>query len=119
MDADVKNIIVFINQPDGLLLSAVVVDDLQAIKPAHTVVNVCDIISRFQVIQLLKRQCLFPAETFAEAKLVITVKYLVVGIANQLQVVINEPGAQTFHHRLKMGSSRLGLLELNAFKDGM
>ena len=51
MDADIQNIIVLINQPDGFLLPSVVFNFFESVEPADAMINMCDIIAGLQVVK--------------------------------------------------------------------
>ena len=102
MNVDVQNVAVFVNQADGLLLFAVVFDDLQPVEAAHTVVDVGNVIARVQVVKFFDGQAFLAAETFAQAEFVVTFKKLVVGVAEDSQVVVHKPGVQAYFHRRKL-----------------
>ena len=123
MDVHVQNVAVFVNQADGLLLFAVVFDDLQPVEPAHTVVDVGNVIARVQVVKFFDGQAFLAAEAFAQAEFVVTLKKLVVGVAEDFQVVVHKPGVQAYFHRRKLyrrfcvafGSLENGLQPFNLF----
>ena len=50
MNADIKQIVVFVDQADGFLLFPVVVDHLQAVELSHSMIDVGYIVARFQVV---------------------------------------------------------------------
>ena len=84
MNAHIKNIVVLINQSDGLLLPAIVFYLLQTVEPPHPMVDMRHIITWLQVINLFHGDGLLAGKAITNAVFMITVENLVVGIAGQL-----------------------------------
>ena len=101
MDADIKQVIILIHQPDGLLLPAIVHNLLEPIEPAHSMINMAYKISLFQIIQITDSKGFFPAIALTQPEPVITLKDLVISIACQLCPVINKAFMQGYVHGIK------------------
>ena len=78
MYTHIKEVVVLVYQPYGFLLFTVVVYLFQAVEASHAMIDVRNIIALFQVMQFLQRKSFLFAETFPQAKLMITLKYLVI-----------------------------------------
>jgi len=90
MNTDIKNVIIFIYKADCFLFFPIVNDLFQPVEPPHPVVNMRHIISRFQIVNFLQRKSFLAGVPIAEMKMVVTFEYLVVGIAEKFQVVVDE-----------------------------
>ena len=90
MDAHVKQIAILIYKSQCLLLFSVMVDDFQTVETSDTVVDMSDVIARFQIILLFDCQCLTTCKNFTEMEAVITLKNLMVGEAAQPLVVVDK-----------------------------
>ncbi len=84
MNAHIQQVVVFIDQANGLLFTAVVVDDLQAIELPNAMVDMCNVVTLLQVVQFLNGQGFFSPETLPQVKFIVAVKYLMIGVTKQL-----------------------------------
>jgi len=119
MDADVKQVVVFVNQADGLLFFTIVVDGLQAIKTAHAMIDVGHKITGLQVVEFFDGQGFFPAKSFPQVKTVVAVENLVIRITQQLNFIIDKTRAQTYIEGFKMSFPGFRMAGLYVFKNGV
>ena len=94
MNADIEQVFIFVDQPDGLLFLAIVDDLFQPVKPPYTVINVGYEIARAKVVQVFQRQRLLGGIPLAEMEFMIAFKYLVVGVAGNFQVFVEKAFVQ-------------------------
>ena len=90
VNAYVQKIAVFVDQSDCFLLPAIYVNHFQAIETAHAMVNMGNKIARLQIINFFQCECLPACKAIAKAEFMIAVENLVIGIAKQFQVIVNE-----------------------------
>ena len=90
MNADIESVVVFVDKANHLLGVSIVGYLLQSTKPAHTIINMCYIIARFQLKELLQRKSLMGVAHVADGVFVITFKYLVVGKADYMLIIVNK-----------------------------
>src|ERR1035437_7060162 len=103
MNAYIKNVVVTIYQPDCLLQFAIHFNLFKPRKPPDAMVNVRYEITRIQSMQFFQRNGFFLlVETFFEGKTVVSFKYLVVGVAGNLILLINKTLMQRKHQRSKL-----------------
>mgnify|MGYP006998136800 CR=1 FL=1 len=95
MNPYVKYVAVFVDQTNGLLRFSVYINGFQPRKHAHPVVDMGNVISFLQVVQLFKGQRLARLpEPFFQLKTVISFKNLMVGVTKQIQGGQNKPFVQ-------------------------
>ncbi len=90
VDADIQQVAVLVNDPDGFLLPAVDIDLFQAVVSPDAMVDMRDIISRAQVVKLLEGDGLPAAVTVFEMVFVVSFKYLVIGVKRQVQLPVDK-----------------------------
>ena len=79
MNANIKNIIIPVNQLYSLLDLAVYLYLLKTSEPSYAMVDMNNIITRIQPCELLNRYALFFCEISSYSEFVIPVEYLVIG----------------------------------------
>src|SRR5690606_15248159 len=104
VDADVQNIAVTIDQFDGLLLFALHIDFLQSAKLPDTMVDMGDIIPDFQFVEFLQGDGLFFGIAIFQMELMVSLKNLMVRVAGQFQVVVDETLKKWKNHGLVVDS---------------
>ena len=94
VDIDEEYVAVLVDELDGLVRLAVLVDLHQPVEPAHAVVDVHHVVARPQLVQFGNGHLLVAANLAVDAVALVAVEDLVVGIEAQLQVVVHKPLVQ-------------------------
>ena len=85
-----QNIVIFINQLDGLVYLAVLVDLDQTAETPHAVIDMYHIIAHAELIQLCDGHLLVALDLAVDPIALVAVENLMVGIETKFQVVIDE-----------------------------
>ena len=101
INADVQQIIVAENEPDGFLKAAVHFHFFQSGKTPHAIVNVCHVVAGLQRAQLPECHGFGLGKPFAGLVAVKPVENLVVGVAGYFDILIYETRAQGRRQQLE------------------
>ena len=90
MNADVKHILILINKADGFLFLPAVHDLFKPVETPHSMVDMRYEITRLKVVDLLKGQGFLAGISFPQVILLVALKDLVIGVEEELKVVVDE-----------------------------
>ena len=99
MDAHIKNVVIAVNELDGLLNFPVVIDLLQSAELSNPVVHMRHIISKLQRIELLEGDGLFLFRAVFDVESLVTVENFMIGIEVRLGQFIFESLMQGTYRR--------------------
>ena len=113
IDIHIQDIAVLVNDAHRFLQSAIGFDLLQAAVYAHAMIDMRDIISRLQFPQRAQGDRLILIIGLLYLVFMIALEYLVIGIANDFQIVIDKSFMNRSWNGRKMND------RLQIFKNGM
>ena len=90
VDADVEGVVVFVKEAYDFLCVAVGGDFLQSAEAPHAVVDMGDIVAWLELEELLEGEGLVGVAHVADGVFMITLKYLVVGKADNMLIIVNK-----------------------------
>ncbi len=111
MDVDEKHVAILINQFDGLMLLAALVDLDQSVEPPDAMVDMDNVVAGPQAVQLGDGHLLVALDLAVDAVALVAVENLVVGIEAELQLVVDESLVQRNGQRTYDGLSASDLVE--------
>ena len=94
VDAHIKNVVVAVNELDGLLNFPIVIDLLQSTELSNPVVHVRHVIPKLERIELLEGDGLFLFRAVFDVESLVTVENFMIGIEVRLGQFIFEPFMQ-------------------------
>ena len=94
VDADVEGVVVLVYQTNDFLLLASGLDFFEAREASHAVVDVCDVVAGLEFEELFEGQGLAVLAEVADGVFMVAFEDFVVGVAEQMLVVVDEALAQ-------------------------
>ncbi len=85
-----QHIAIAIDELEGLMYLAVLVDFNQSSETSHTVVDVYDIVARFQLVQFRHRHLLIATNLSVDAITLVAVKELMIGVTLHLHGMVDK-----------------------------
>ena len=117
VDTDVKRVAMVVSNAQHLLFLAVQLDGHQSLETPDAVVDMGDIVSRLEVVEVLQGYGLLGAKVVAQVVAVVTLKDLVVGVAAHLVVMVDE--ARMDGNELSLEVAVQLIVMLDVVQDGL
>src|SRR5699024_5501165 len=105
IDTHIKHIIVSVKNPERLLHLVIQSDFFQTGIPTHPMINVCDKITRLQFPHHPRRHRFTFIKTFTQVVIVESLQDLMIGIANDLFIMIHKTLTEACQYGLNRNTS--------------
>ena len=111
MDVHEQNVVILVDQLDGLVHLAVLVDLHQTAEAAHAVVDMHHVVAHLQGVELRDGHLLVALDLAVDAIAAVAVEDLVVGIEACLRGMVDEAFVQGHRHRIELDPAAPHLAE--------